>query len=208
LISNNNTLTAERLIHLQQLTAKGNQKAFEQLYRLHKDRVYEIALAYTGSAFLAEEILQDIFVQVWTKRTGLTEITDFSAWLFILTRNRSFNVLRGIARAGVRDQEMVHYLPQTSDAADSRLLSADIENLVQEAMQLLTPAQRRAFELFKLNGLSREETAFTMGISPNTAKVHVMQAMRIIRAYLVGKQAFLPVIFLLVQLFYKKFLFF
>lgn len=189
---NTHTLTAEQLFQLQQLTAEGDEKAFEQLYLLHKDRVYEIALTYTELPVIAEEILQDIFVQVWMKRTSLPAIADFKAWLFILTRNRSFNVLRSIARAGTRERDMIHYLPGSGDTADHRVLSADMENLVREAVQLLTPAQRTAFELFKLKGLSREETAAAMGISPNTAKVHVMQAMRTIRAYLVGKRVHLP----------------
>jgi RNA polymerase sigma-70 factor (family 1) len=202
LITNNNPLSVERVIQLQQLTAEGNEKAFEQLYRMHKDRVYEVALTYTESAVLAEEILQDIFVQVWMKRDGLPGIADFGSWLFILTRNRSFNVLRGIARSGSRDREMISHIPgEAADAADSRLLSADVQNLVQEAMHLLTPAQRQAFELFKIKGLSREETAAAMGIAPNTVKVHVLQAMRTIRAYLVSKNVFLPAIISLFPLF-------
>lgn len=192
MISTNNTLSLERVIHLQQQTAEGNEKAFEQLYRMHKDRVYEVALTYTESAVLAEEILQDIFVQVWMKRDGLPGIADFAAWLYVLTRNRSFNVLRSMARAGAGVRDMVQHIPGTADAADSRLLSADVQNLVQEALHLLTPAQRKAFDLFKVKGLSREETAHVMGISPNTVKVHVLQSMRIIRAYLVSKNVFLP----------------
>jgi RNA polymerase sigma-70 factor (ECF subfamily) len=184
---------AKQLVDLQQLTAEGDEKAFEQLYLLHKDRVYEIALTYTESVVLAEEILQDIFVQVWVKRNELPGITDFSAWLFILTRNRSFTVLRGLARAAKRDRGMVDYLPHAGETADEKLLSGHVQRFLHEAMNLLTPAQRTAFELFKLNGLSRDETAAAMGISPNTAKTHLQHAMRIIRAHLVSNDIFLPV---------------
>lgn len=181
---------------LQQLTAEGNIKAFEELYRLHKDRVYEIAFTYTESAVLAEEILQDIFVQVWIKRASLPQIIDFEAWLFTLTKHKSFNVLRGIARADNRQRDMVNFLPLTHEAADVKLLAGDIEKLLKEALNLLTPAQRRAFELFKIKGLNREEAAAAMNISPNTVKVHLLQAMRIIRAHLLQKGSFLFVIML------------
>jgi RNA polymerase sigma-70 factor (ECF subfamily) len=184
---------AKQLVDLQQLTAEGDEKAFEALYLLHKDRVYEIALTYTESAVLAEEILQDIFVQIWTKRNELPGIEDFSAWLFILTRNRSFTVLRGMARAAKRDRNMVDYLPGATGTADEKLLTGDVLRYLHEAMNLLTPTQRRAFELFKLNGLSRDETAAAMGISPNTAKTHLQHAMRTIRAHLVSQDVFLPV---------------
>ncbi|WEK34720.1 MAG: sigma-70 family RNA polymerase sigma factor [Candidatus Pseudobacter hemicellulosilyticus] len=177
---------------LLQLICEGDEKAFEQLYFLHKDRVYEIALVYTESPQLSEEILQDVFVQVWTKRLELPSIADFRSWLFIMARNRAFNVLRSVARAEAQLRVLLQQAPATADMADQQLLAADVDLQLREAMKLLTPAQLKAFELFKINGLSREETADAMGISPNTAKVHVMQAMRTIRAYLVGKNVLAP----------------
>lgn len=177
--------------YLQQM-AESDERAFEQLYLAHKDRVYEIAFAYTESPVLAEEILQDIFVQVWVKRNELSGINDFEGWLFILTRNRSFTVLRGMARAARRDKDMVDYLPHAGLSADDKLLSDEVQTLLRDALNLLTPMQRRAFELFKLQGHSREETAAIMGISPNTAKTHLLFAMRTIRAHLVSNDIFLP----------------
>jgi RNA polymerase sigma-70 factor (ECF subfamily) len=180
---------------LLQCVAAGEEKAFEQLFISYKDRVYEIALLYTESAFLAEEILQDIFVQVWQKRAGLPSVSDFSSWIFILTRNRSFNVLRDIARASTNNRLLAQHFPVTgAEAADARLLSSEAGKLVQEAMERLTPAQRQAFELFKLKGFSREETALQMGISPNTVKVHLLQAMRTIRAFFIEKDLFIPAV--------------
>lgn len=179
---------------LLQQTAGGDEKAFEQLFFQYKDRVYEIALLYTESGFLAEEILQDIFVQVWQKRKELPSIRNFNSWLFILTRNRSFNVLRDIARASLNTRSVVRELPASEENADARLLSSEAEKLVSMAMERLTPAQRQAFEFFKLKGLSREETARQMGISPNTVKVHLLQGMRSIRAFFIEKDLLLPAI--------------
>jgi RNA polymerase sigma-70 factor (family 1) len=178
-----------------QLIAEGNEKAFEQLFVRHKDRIYEIAFLYTESGFLAEEILQDIFVQVWQKRAELPSIDNFSSWLFILTRNRCFNVLRDLARINSNKKSLINGLPDAVvEAADTRLLSSEAEKLVGEAMERLTPAQRQAFDLFKLKGLSREETAAKMGISPNTVKVHLLNAMRIIRTFFIEKDLLIPAV--------------
>lgn len=178
-----------------QLTAEGDEKAFERLFVLHKDRVFEVALLYTESRVLAEEILQDIFVQVWRKRADLPTIADFTSWLFILTRNRCFNVLRDLARARSNSKILQEDQPEVAgEGADARLLSSEAERLVAKAMELLTPAQRLAFELFKLKGLSREETAKEMGISPNTVKVHLLQAMRIIRSFFIEKKLLIPAV--------------
>ena len=174
-----------------QLIEESDEKAFEQLYRLYKDRVYKIAFLYTESRILAEEILQDVFVRVWKNRAELSKITDFEAWLFTVTRNRSFNVLRDAVKAANRNREIVRNLPDPAEeGTDRKLVMADVEKLVAEGMKLLTPAQRKAFELSKLEGLTREAAAKAMGISPNTVKVHLLHATGIIRAYLIRKGAF------------------
>ena len=165
---------------------KGDEKAFEALFHFYKDRVYNIAMMYTESTVLSEEIVQDVFVKVWTKRSGLTTINNFSSWLFMITRNRSFNVLRDIARAERREHVLISHLPVEFDDTQQNVNANDTQKLVDEAMKLLTAQQRQAFQLFKVQRLSREETAKAMNLSPNTVKVHLLHALRIIRAYLVN----------------------
>ncbi len=129
------------------------------------------------------------------KRLELPSIHNFSSWLFILTRNRCFNVLRDLARFNSNKQSLLDELPDAKvETADTRLLSSEAEKLLEEAMDRLTPAQRQAFELFKLKGLSREETATKMGISPNTVKVHLLNAMRIIRTFFIEKDLLIPAV--------------
>jgi len=161
-----------------------DEKAFEEIFMGYKDRVFNIAMLYTESQELSEEIVQDVFVKVWSKRKELTAIRDFSSWIFTLTRNRSFNVLRDTATLQSHQQELISHLP-TAHEGDELMIVKDTEKLINEALQLLSPSQKQAFELFKIQGLSREETARAMNLSPNTVKVHLLHALRTIRAYLV-----------------------
>lgn len=196
------TPTAEELSFLLQQLAQSDERAFEQLFVSYKDRVYEIAFLYTESTVLAEEILQDIFVQVWGKRSTLTNINDFPSWLFILTRNRSFNVLRDIARFSSGNKALEQAMPDTyTDAADTKLLSSEADKLVHQAMERLTPAQRQAFMLIKLKGLTREETARQMGISPNTVKVHLLAATKTIRTFFLEKDMLIPAVLTALKIF-------
>jgi RNA polymerase sigma-70 factor (ECF subfamily) len=103
--------------------------------------------------------------------------------------------LRDLARINSNKKSLINGLPDAVvEAADTRLLSSEAEKLVGEAMERLTPAQRQAFDLFKLKGLSREETAAKMGISPNTVKVHLLNAMRIIRTFFIEKDLLIPAV--------------
>jgi RNA polymerase sigma-70 factor (ECF subfamily) len=91
------------------------------------------------------------------------------------------------ARYNKKEHEWISHLPQANNGTEEHVYLRDTQQLVNEAMQLLTTQQREAFELFKMRGLSREETALAMDISPNTVKVHLLHALRTIRAYLVNK---------------------
>ncbi|WEK38355.1 MAG: RNA polymerase sigma-70 factor [Candidatus Pseudobacter hemicellulosilyticus] len=170
--------------------AQADQSAFTALFHRYKDRVYEIALAYTGSVILAEEITQDVFMRLWAHREKLPALHSLAAWLFTLARNRSFNVLRNQSTATRREKELLHHLPPAITPEGQRLYQQEMQQLIQEALALLSPAQKEAFVLSKMEGLSREEGAARMNIAPNTFKVHLLKAIRVIRAYLVSRDVF------------------
>lgn len=171
--------------------SQGDQSAFAIFFHQHKARVYEIALAYTESVPAAEEITQDVFMRLWAHRAKLPETRSFAAWLYTLTRNCSFNALRDQARAARREKELIEHLPPAITQEGQELLRTETRRLIGEAMELLSPSQKQAFTLAKLEGLSREESAARMGISPNTFKVHLLEATRVVRAYLVSRDVFI-----------------
>jgi RNA polymerase sigma factor (sigma-70 family) len=198
-LTNNKTYSPDTTYDEKELLlkiAEGDEKAFERLFLIHKDKVYELAKMYTESVVSSEELVQDIFIKVWTSRIQLPHINDFRAWLFTLTRNRSFNVLRDTTRAGIRERDMINYIPQNVSHAEEKAISADTQKLIDQALNLLSPPQRQAFDLLKLQELSREEAARKMGISPNTIKVHLLNAMRIVRGYLLSKDVLLILFFI------------
>src|SRR6478735_11143470 len=93
------------------LIAKGDEIAFSKLFFQFKDRIYSIAFKLTKSTIAAEEIVQEVFLKIWLKRASLTEIENFSAYLFIIARNDVYKGLKQIAR---------HHAP-TSLSVDSQL---------------------------------------------------------------------------------------
>jgi len=67
--------------------AEGDESAFRKLFEHYWDNIYSVALAFTKSPVIAEEMVQDVFVKIWTKRQYLPEVQKFSDYLFIIARN-------------------------------------------------------------------------------------------------------------------------
>src|SRR5678810_238059 len=80
------------------LIAKGDEIAFSKLFLQFKDRIYSIAFKLTKSTIAAEEIVQEVFLKIWLKRANLTDIENFSAYLFIITRNDVYKSLKQIVQ--------------------------------------------------------------------------------------------------------------
>src|SRR5882672_10805019 len=86
-------IDANQLTQLQQDIAAGNQRAFEDLYRLFFTRLFNFAMLYVHKKEVAEEIVNDIMMKVWSKKEELTGIHNLETYLFVAVRNHSLNYL-------------------------------------------------------------------------------------------------------------------
>src|SRR5688500_15308210 len=77
--------------------SQGDSAAFNDLFHKFSPRVYGFALKLTHSQSTAEEIVQDVFMKVWINRNSLGKIDNFPAYLYTITRNLTFNVLKRIS---------------------------------------------------------------------------------------------------------------
>src|SRR5688500_15009815 len=76
---------------LQNQIAKGNQRSFEDIYRLFFIRLFNFALLYVHKKEIAEEVVNDVMMKVWNKRETLTGIQNLETYLFVAVRNQSLN---------------------------------------------------------------------------------------------------------------------
>lgn len=169
---------------LLQRIAKGDEKAFGIIFHHYKNRIYTIGRTYTEDRILSEELVQDVFFRVWKYRHQLTAVADFSAWLYVIARNRAITALEQVARDHRKKEAAYSYMPPALHAADSGLQERELNRWLHQAMGLLSPKQREVFELSRLKKLTRDEIAAELGISRATVSVHLTVALRIVRAYL------------------------
>lgn len=190
--------------YLLSLIAQGDGDAFSRLFAFYRDRVYSIAYRFTQSAYVSEEIVQDVFMKIWAKRKDLPRINSFAAYLFIVTRNDVLRVLKKMAREsrmlqiGEVVQVRVH-----DDPAD-RLMEREFGDLLHAAVEQLPQQQKTVYKYMREQGLKRDEVAELLRLHPETVKFHLSQALKKIRSFCIPRLHLLAGLAALVSFFTGK----
>ncbi|MCF0051799.1 RNA polymerase sigma-70 factor [Dyadobacter sp. LJ53] len=161
----------------------GSETAFSTLFHWYRDKVYAIAFRLTKSNFMAEEVVQDIFLKLWVKREELAEIAAFEDYLFIITRNQVFSALKKIARQQQLVLDLKAELPSFENSTYERIDGKELEEILHQAVELLPAQQKQIYLMSKEQELKRDEIAKVLRISSETVKTHLARALRHIRAY-------------------------
>ena len=165
---------------LLQRVAAGDEQAFTVLFKTYHPVLAAYIWSWTKSMVLTEEMVQDVFTKIWKNREQLAAVKQFRSFLFIISRNHTFNCLRQIARERSRQQEWEYYVQHTSTAAET--LPGEYTELIGKAIEQLPPQQRKVY-LLRRDAWKFEEIGRQMQISPETARKHMGQAVRSISKY-------------------------
>jgi RNA polymerase sigma-70 factor (family 1) len=176
---------------------KGDIAAFNEIYQKYFHPVYCNALKITRSTPVAEDVLQEVFIALWEKRTRIDPERSLGGWLFILCYHRSVNILRKKLRESLLYQELQE--PVESSPEEEIRYSAQWK-VLENALSRLSPQRRRVFELCKLQGKTYEEAATELRISKYTVKEYLSAAVASIKEYSLQHSgsavALIPVAFL------------
>lgn len=166
-----------------QLVAQSDEIAFGQLFDHYRNKIYTVALNLTHSTTVAEEIVEDVFLKVWSRRSTLNEIGNFNAYIYVIARNETYKILKQIGK----NYKVVLLAEMDASLIDNRtdeyLISKEMTSLLQKAIDRLPHQQKQVYKLIKDGDLKRGEVAELLQIQPETVKFHLAQAMKNIRAY-------------------------
>jgi RNA polymerase sigma-70 factor (ECF subfamily) len=162
---------------------QGDEIAFEQLFRQYKNKLYSFIFHLSGSATIAEDVLQDVFLKIWRDRGQLTGIDNFNAYLYRMAQNTAINVLRRQSREALLLNEVQRLAPEGVHS-DELLAAKEVQTALQQAINNLPPQQRKVYQLGQEQGLTYEQIAHALGISTSTVRNHMVQALKAIREYI------------------------
>ncbi len=161
---------------------EGDDDAFSTIFREQYPGLVVSATRLLGERALAEEIAQDVMLELWRRRTSLMLSGPVRAYLHSATRNRALNRLRQ-ARTAQRGEVFVRG-PSESPAADSRAMSGELEIAVAKALAALSEPQREVFEMNRTRGLTYNEIAELLGISVKSVEARMGRALKQLRDHL------------------------
>jgi RNA polymerase sigma-70 factor (ECF subfamily) len=165
--------------------------AFEELYRRHGGRLFNVACRMTGSAADAEDLLQDVFLQVYRRIGSYRGEAALGTWLYRLAVNACLDHLRSHqsrqrkATDFIEDVEGLEPVAHPSWQPDVALDRLDLES----AISRLPPSYRAAFVLHDVEGHLHHEVADMLGIAEGTSKSLLHKARMRLRAFLRGVPA-------------------
>jgi RNA polymerase sigma-70 factor (ECF subfamily) len=164
--------------------ARRDERAFAELYDRHARLVFSLALRILQDRADAEDVVQEVFAQVWSQ-AGRYDASrgSVAAWMLILTRSRAIDRLRAKRSrpdtAG--DAGAAEAVVDSAVAQDLELLSAEQVARLQQALKALPDAQRTALELAYYDGLTHVEVAARLAEPLGTVKTRIRQAVMKLR---------------------------
>lgn len=165
---------------IQDAICKGHEPALTELYRLFGRRLLHFARVITRSPEIAEEIVEDVFVKLWTNRARINEVENLTVYLYVATKNQALNAVSQKARALIQapfddlDIETTHIVTDPY----TQLVTAEMMQKMQQAVDNLPPRCKIIFKLVREDGLKHREVAEILNISINTVDVQMAIAIK------------------------------
>jgi RNA polymerase sigma-70 factor (ECF subfamily) len=164
--------------------SQGDEVAFTQLFYAYHNRLGAYVYRLTRSSEVTEEIVQDVFMKIWSNRDALRQVEKFGSYIYVLSRNQTFNQLRRIAREHIRRKKAMENMENLYPPADTSETPDDYFSLLDEAVDELPPQQQRVYLLSKRERMTYQEIAIQLHISKETVKKHLSLASKFIINYL------------------------
>jgi RNA polymerase sigma-70 factor (ECF subfamily) len=157
------------------LIAEGNKRAMQVLYARHNVRVYRFILRLTGNVSLAEDLVSEVFLDVWRQADGFEAKSQVSTWVLAIARYKALSALRRRTDEHL-DEQTAAAIEDTSDNPETAVGIKDRNIIVQKCLTKLSPAHREVIDLVYYHEKSVDEVAKIVGVPPATVKTRMFYA--------------------------------
>ncbi|TDQ07122.1 RNA polymerase sigma factor [Pedobacter metabolipauper] len=167
---------AELLLKL----SEGSKPAFDTLYNKYWKQVYNTAFKRLYDAERAQDVAQDVFVQLWVRGTK-SPIENLPAYLMVSARNGVFKLLEKEGKYAQLPDDTANRLEDPLDRADAAVLHEEFMNAFNQLVNSLPNQQRIIFKLRFEDDMSSQQIADLLQISPKTVRNQLGKALSSLR---------------------------
>ena len=152
--------------------AAGNKLAMQALFARHRTYVYRWLLRFVSNETLAEDLLSEVFLDVWRQAGRFQCRSSVSTWLMSIARHKALSACRRRT-----DAELDEKIEATiADPADDALQEKDRDELLRRALTRLSPERRQVIDLVYYHEKSVDEVAQILDVPPATVKTRMFYA--------------------------------
>lgn len=191
MINNSTELTDSTLL---KSLKRGDNRAFEIVFKTFFPRLYGYAKGMVDSSDLAEDLVQETLASVWENRYMLDEKGNLKSFLFKSVRNRCLNYLehqkvvdKYIDAFKYESASQGLYMLDFLDKSESDEACSDMMDEVNRVLSTLSPTVKEAFTLSKFSKMKNREVADKMSLSVKTVEKHISKAMKLLKSEMKGR---------------------
>ena len=181
IVSTRVTTALEEIILFERIR-NDDRAALERLFQQYYQRLCRVAYFLLDDKLLSEEVVADVFVNLWQKRKHLNISTNLEGYLHVATRNMAKAQLRKkqvyYDELTVLDNDMNHAL---IDNPENQMIQKELQAQYQKACEALPPKCRMVFEMSRVDGLTCREISEALDLSLKTVENHILNALTQIR---------------------------
>ena len=160
----------------------GDERALEAVFRMHYPGMCSVVRRIVFAPDVAEELVQDVFFKLWSKREQLAEIDALKTYLYRAARNTALNHLRRQKlEHAFEERELVKGEPITQDNQSDSAATSEVERAVRVAIGRLPERCREIFLMSRDGGLTYGQIATELGISIKTVETQMGRALKSLR---------------------------
>lgn len=163
------------------LLKSGDSSALKGLYALYAEKVYYFSYRYLRNTSDAEEIVQEVFLKVWSHREEIDEKQSFNNYLFTITRNIIFNQHRKKINEAAYLEYLKPLLNEQDSSTEDKIVSDDLDHFLNQEIDKLPPQRKLIFKKSRMEGLTYPQIAAELKISEKTVESQIRLALQTLR---------------------------
>lgn len=163
---------------------QGSRDAFNTIYKMYSKRLYAYCLQLTKSKEESEEIVQDVFVRLWTNREKIRKEETVRSLLYIMAKHYFVDAYRAKVNSPVYEAYVNHCESLSVEDGGDRFEFEEFKKLLNTCLDRLPATQRKIIKLSRFQQLSNREVAEKMSLSEQTIKNQLSLGLRTLRAEL------------------------
>jgi len=167
------------------LSENNSEQALKLLYGHYFDKLMRFVSIYVKSEPVAEEIVGDVFLEIWESRKSLLKIQNFNAYIYTVSRNKSIDFLRTNKFSYDQlDDYPLELFSSTDTTPEDDLISKELTSKLNDAIESLPSQCKIAFKLIREENLNYKDAAQILNVSVKTLEAHITKAVKTLRLVL------------------------